>query len=72
MSTSEIVSWQIGVERAQRGVSVIAFLGSPRWLQDRQMSPEQLAARARLGSDTWAYWVRRGHDDTLAAGRRPV
>jgi hypothetical protein len=70
MSTAEIETWQIGVERRQRNVSIVAFLTAPRWLQDRQMTEGQLAARARLGSDRWAYWVRRGWDDAGQPTRR--
>lgn len=70
MSTSEIVTWQLGVDRQLNGLSITALLAAPRWMQDRQCNPEQLAARTRLGNDSWAYWVRRGYDDTPKATRK--
>lgn len=60
---AEVVTWMIGADRRSRGLSIVALLNAPRWLQDHGMSPDQLDARARLGNDSWAYWVRRGYDD---------
>jgi hypothetical protein len=72
MSTSEIVTWQLGVDRKLRGLSINGLLLAPRWMQDRQCSPEHLAARVRLGNDSWAYWVRRGYDDASESDARTV
>lgn len=68
-SDSEIVTWMVGADRRSRGLSIVALLNAPRWLQDRQCSADQLEARARLGNDSWAYWVRRGYDDTADTGK---
>lgn len=70
MSGAEIVSWQIGVDCRQRGVSISRFLIGPEWLKVRGLSPEQLAARTRLGNDQWSYWVRRGYDDATSTQQR--
>jgi hypothetical protein len=64
MASREIRAWQIGADRAVRGVSLVAFLNAPRWLQDRQMTAEQVQERGEMGHDTWAAWVWRGFNDT--------
>lgn len=69
MASKEIRAWQIGADRAERGLSLSAFLAAPRWLQDRQMTAEQVQERTQIGCDKWAMWVRMGYEDTLAAGR---
>lgn len=69
MASREIRAWQIGADRATRGLTLSAFLAAPRWLQDRQMTAEQVQERTEIGHDSWAMWVRMGYEDTLQAGR---
>jgi hypothetical protein len=67
MSNAEIITWQLGVERSHLYGGIVGFLSLPRRLQDVQMTPEQVAARAGLSTDGWRHWVARGFDDGRAA-----
>lgn len=70
-SDIEVITWMIGADRRSRGLTINGLLLAPRWLQDRGMSPDQLDARARLGNDSWAYWVRRGYEDNAGKTSAP-
>jgi hypothetical protein len=63
MSDAELVTWQLGAERARLYGGIVGFLSMGRRMQDRLMTGEQLEAKVALGHDSWAYWVRRGWDD---------
>lgn len=70
MSTAEITAYLAGVELHRRGLPVIMFLVHPKQYADKVLSLDGADARRRLGSDMWAYWVRRGYDEAAAEDAR--
>lgn len=67
MSTAEITAYLYGAWCAQNGVSATAVFVRGHWKDFVVDHLDLAAARLRLGSDGFAYWVRRGMDEATSS-----
>lgn len=63
MSTAEITAYLYGAWCARNQISLTAVFVDKHWSKFGADGLDVDAARLRLGSDMFAYWVRRGMDE---------
>lgn len=63
MSTSEITAYLYGADCRQQGLTITDVFVKAAWRRQAGNTAQLAAARMRLGTDTFAYWVRRGYDE---------
>ena len=69
MSTAEITAYLYGARCQRAGLPLSRIFAGPGLLKDLAGDHDIRDAWRRLGSDMFAYWVRRGMDEADSAWR---